>query len=354
MIQFISQYRSHIETRLKQFLQAVDTPLNQWENDVRRRILEYSLRGKMIRGALVFGGAILQDAAADRQKLAALSNAAASMELIQSFLLVHDDIMDNDDIRRGGAAIHVQYRQVAEQLCWQDQTHTGVALAMCAGDIAAFWAMELLSEIDVPMPNYRHIQQMAAREISWVGMAQMQDVINGVQPSHPAINDVIDVYRFKTGRYTFSLPLMLGWLIAGGDAARIDLLGRLGEAMGVVFQIQDDYLGLFGNISETGKPTTSDIAENKQTLYRLILSEKLSGAKSDALLSVFGSNAVDEADVMKIRAACRDSGTLAAVDEIRKQYEQKCSRMIEELQLDNKDAVGQLHELLAYIGSRSM
>ncbi len=357
MLKLLETHRPAIQKELERFLDRETLDINSWSRDVRKRVLEYTLRGKMIRGALVFTGAGLASPSMSGTDQAAIGGAAAAMELIQSFLLIHDDIMDDDDIRRGKAAVHTQYRHHAAENNWGQPERTGIALGICAGDIAGFWAMQLLGEIPLSTAVFSRVMKLVSKEIVTVGMAQMLDVSHGVQDTEPGFEDIISVYRYKTGRYTFALPLMLGWIIAGGDEKQLDLLGALGEAMGVIFQIQDDYIGIFGDSSVTGKPNTSDIAENKKTLYRLYLHEMLRQQDNQdndtEVLKAFGSEEVSELDMERIREAMHRYGVLDRVSEVKSSYEEKCSRIIDELCEKRPDAGTSLRAMLKYIGTRN-
>ncbi|GAB6090976.1 polyprenyl synthetase family protein [Spirochaeta dissipatitropha] len=348
MKEFLDTYRPLIENRLEIFLEDSSRDLNKWGPFLRSRILEYTLRGKMIRGALVFLGAALADEGFS--DLDSASDAAAAMELLQSFLLIHDDIMDQDDTRRGAPAIHKQFRDMAISETWSDPGHSAISLGICAGDIAAFWAVEILSGLKLPESTYRKILSIASREIALVGAAQMQDVVHGVDPEDTDINSILDVYRYKTGRYTFSLPLMLGWLIAGGDDTGVSILAELGEEMGVIFQIQDDYIGLFGDPENSGKPNTSDVEENKKTLYRYFLFD------SDApveIRSLFGTQNLQSDHIRNIQDSCHTHGVLEKTAEIRKISEQSCALLIEKLSdRCGSKSINILDNILMYIGNR--
>lgn len=348
MKEILNTYRPFIEQRLETFMKDSSNDLNRWSPFLRSRILEYTLRGKMIRGALVFIGATLANE--NFSDMESASDAAAAMELLQSFLLIHDDIMDQDDTRRGAPAIHKQFRDMAITEKWSDPEHSAISLGICAGDIAAFWAMEILSGLKLPESRYRKILSIASREIAFVGAAQMQDIVHGIDQKKTDIDSILDVYRYKTGRYTFSLPLILGWLIAGGDDAGVAILAELGEEMGIIFQVQDDYIGLFGDPKNSGKPNTSDVEENKKTLYRYFLFE------SDApeeILSLFGTQNLKPDDIINIQNSCHSLRVLDKTAEIRKKSEQSCSALIKKLTVicGNK-SVNFLDDILIYIGNR--
>ena len=275
--------------------------------DALDRLIGFAKRGKMIRGGLVclgcnlFGGTASQDAVA----------AAAAVELFQSALLIHDDIMDRDEYRRGDPSLFYEYQQVARESDIVDATHLGESLGICVGDIAFFLAFELLSGLKQNSEMVSGLVLQSARELSFVGIAQMADVARGATVSDinadvpmgeilgPEFNDAetIAIYRYKTGRYTFSLPLKIGAAISGCNKQTSIALEEFGENLGILYQLKDDEIGLFGNPDETGKPVGSDIREGKKTLYYHYLFAAANREESEKLEGIFGNYAGLESDV---------------------------------------------------------
>jgi geranylgeranyl diphosphate synthase type I len=275
------------------------TPLGR---DLCERLSDFVLRGKMIRGGLVtLGYAAVhgQGPAAERREV--VVSAGAAMELLQSGLLVHDDIMDRDRVRRGLSSVFHQYAGLAEADGIADAYHLGESLGICAGDVAYFLAFETLGRLELPPPVQRQVLSLTARELGYVGVAQMQDIYTGAARSAVREEDVLKLYLYKTGRYTFSLPLMVGGLIAGAPPEVVSILDRLGESYGIIFQIKDDEIGLFGAPEETGKPVGSDIREGKKTLYYAYLQQRASGKDLERLRAVFGNPGIGEEEVEYVR-----------------------------------------------------
>jgi geranylgeranyl diphosphate synthase type I len=284
--------------------------VNRWAPDLRTRLLEFASRGKLIRGALVATGAEVFGAAADRD----VYRVAAAMELIQSFLLIHDDIMDEDSLRRGQPAIFEQYRQLGVERSFRRNQRFSESMGICAGDVAMLLAFEGASTTGLPAELQREVVMRLAQEIADVGVAQMADVANG-HTAEPALEtEILSVYRYKTGRYTFSLPLMLGGVIAGAAQDDLDTLGQWGELEGIIFQIRDDQLGLLGSEEETGKPAGSDIISDKQTIHRLLLQERAAGTNWQHVLAYFGARELPADAIEEVREALDDLGVIAEID----------------------------------------
>ena len=282
--------------------------VNLWGPDAVQRLQEYMTGGKMIRGSLVFLGEELF-----REPLPAeTARVAAAMELLQAFLLIHDDIMDRDDLRRGKPSMHAQYRDLVNRersrlhLRDGEEGHLGEALAICAGDISAFLAFELVSQVHLPDQIRVHMLRLLSQEIVKVGVAQMQDVYNGYVAGNVPREEIISVYTYKTGRYTFSLPLMLGALMAEREeAALLGELADIGERMGRAFQIKDDELGLFGSAEEIGKPVGSDVGEDKKTIVRALLFERATNDERRELETLFGNPDVGQEEIERVREIAR-------------------------------------------------
>ncbi|HAX37710.1 MAG: hypothetical protein A2Y37_08295 [Spirochaetes bacterium GWB1_60_80] len=280
--------------------------------DAAARLLAFAARGKLLRGCLVYLGYEL--AGGDRTAPAAdqqLAGAGAAMELFQSGLLIHDDIMDRDRMRRGAPTLHVGYETSLAADGATDPGHHGAALGICAGDLAFFAAFQLLAGLPCDPVIALRVSALAARELALVGVAQMQDVANGAQPAggaEPTASDILRLYRYKTGRYTFSLPLALGATLANAPAADVAALEAAGERLGIVFQLKDDELGLFAEQAELGKPVGSDIREDKKTFLRLRLLERADAAGQSGLRAIFGRGQPSAADLASVRQVVGELG----------------------------------------------
>lgn len=257
--------------------------INEWGSDVSEKLFRFIVQGKMIRGSLVlffhevYQGEVTEDAI----------KVATAIELLHSSLLIHDDIMDNDSMRRGQQTIFAQYQSLAERENFLQARHFGESMGMSVGDIGFFLAMQLVGSIQ--HASRHNIIDLCMQELMQVGLAQMQDVYFGYRTDQVTEKEIEKVYLYKTGRYTFSLPMMLGAFLANQDKKNIHQLEALGEALGLLFQLKDDELSLFGSQAVTGKPEGSDIRENKKTFYRFYLFEKASSEEKQTLEMIFGN-----------------------------------------------------------------
>lgn len=346
--------RRSIAAAIEDSFNNTDSPFHSidlWSSDVVERLRSYALRGKLIRGALVpFSYSLFQP---NRSIPRAAVEVGVAMELLQSFLLIHDDIMDEDDVRRGAPAIHAQYRESlgttgsskADQpgeYATSARSQYGVSLGICVGDIAAFFAINVLSRIDVPDDLHRRLIERTSREIMLVGLAQMQDVHHGYV-AEATQRAIWDVYTYKTGRYTFSMPMALGAMIAGVENKTVEALITLGEHLGRVFQIRDDRLGILEDAESTGKPTGSDIAADKKTIYRALLFERID--PDDPVRALFGRKTLGNDEIQSVRERLHTSGVIEDVDALVEREVDAAVALIEKLDLSDESR----NELLGLI-----
>lgn len=338
-----SEIRSYIDTQLGRAGEEFAF-LRPCGSDLPERLSAFARGGKLIRGGLVYLGQELGGALPDPRTL----RAAAAMELIQSGFLVHDDIMDRDRLRRGMPSIFWQYRESAAARGLEDSYHYGESMGICAGDCSFFLAFRLLGGegMDPALLSY------CSREIYAVCLAQMQDVDYGAFPAIPAEADILTLYTWKTGRYSFSLPLAAGAMLAGASADTVALLEKLGESLGVAFQMRDDELGIFGSEASLGKPIGSDIREGKKTFLIALAASRMSEADRLRLSSILGKPDASEAEMAEFRRLIEATG---ARDELAGRLEglaRESAGLIGALEAP-RAAKDVLKALLDFIASRS-
>jgi len=314
LLKYFSRQKEKIALFLKEFLETQKDMLgkvNSFGTDICTRLYDFSTRGKMMRGGLVCLGydiftertVLNGNFASGRDEVIRIGGA---VELMQSALLIHDDIMDRDTLRRGAPTIHRQYADFLMQrgelsgsrnVKYNAAAHTGEAMGICAGDIAFFLAFSILSSLELNSRIHKRILKLFSREITMVGVAQMEDVFLSQSEKAGTEEAILNLYRYKTGRYTFSMPLVAGALISGCDTEEAGLLEELGEKLGVIFQIKDDELGLFGNEYEAGKPIGSDIREGKKTIIYYLLTGTADRDQLKKFKTVYGNPDISDTDV---------------------------------------------------------
>ncbi|HSA32553.1 MAG TPA: polyprenyl synthetase family protein [bacterium] len=311
MKKYLAASKERTAAYLGRFLADKETelaPIGPRAAAVARDIHEFCTRGKMIRAAMT----LLGWEAAGGKPGDAVIPVAAAMEMIHAGLLIHDDVMDRDDFRRGKPAFHRRYADALTDEA-KEPRHTGEALAICAGDVAFFLAAESVMTAAIPEPHGAAMRRTFFRECVLVGIGQMDDVYLGARLAPVTVADILPVYRYKTARYTFSMPLILGAIAAGGDAKVRDGLDAVGEKIGTLFQIKDDELGLFGEEADIGKPTGSDIREGKKTILFSLLADMARGADKERLSRTLGNPDIGPDDIAFVRTLAEKSGALGKV-----------------------------------------
>jgi geranylgeranyl diphosphate synthase type I len=350
-------YMKTAKTRLTGFLQSYFENLepdyknvNPWGKDTLGRLLDYTCSGKMIRGGLV---GFTHDMYAGGCPEAAVA-AGAAMELFQSAFLIHDDIMDRDEVRRGRPAMHTGYTRLAGEARLHEPGHLGEALGICCGDLALFLAFDILCSLDIDGGVKGRLLPRYCRELEYVGLAQMADVWQGASPDGATREEILALYRCKTGRYTFSLPFAAGLILAGQEEELVNHFVLLGEKMGILFQIKDDELGLWADEKDLGKPIGSDISENKKTLYREILFARADGATKEKLHTLFGAEGLGIEDLAFVRAAMQNLGVREEVAKTGNSFYRETLGMINALPASPATApwIDKLRQLLDYNMSR--
>ena len=347
MLDFINAQKPLIETELRRFLEERKLPFEQvspWGADLVQRLLSFMENGKMLRGALVQ----LASCNADGDPHPEAVKPAAAMELLQAFLLIHDDIMDQDTERRGKPSIFHQYASLGAQEGFSYAERFGQSMGICAGDIAMLLSTELLTETEVEASRRTELVRLATREIGYVGLAQMSDLANGHAKAEVGEERITGVYRYKTARYTFSLPLMLGATVVGYDDPTVHLLAKIGEELGIIFQMKDDDLGLFGDSEVMGKPVGSDIAEDKKTMHREYLFRSATPAERDRLNGIFGTSAVSEEDLRYVHGLLEHYDIRREVLSLMETYRAETASLIGELEGVPSTLRDGLTELLDY------
>lgn len=242
-----------------------DLKILPWSKDSLERISKFIVAGKSVRGCLV----LYTHKLFQKEPPTSVWDAASAIELFHAGLLIHDDIMDRDTIRRGMPTLHSQYEHYAAQQKGTDVPHFGESQAINIADLCYFLGYKWLAHAGA------EAVELVSHELSAVVLAQMQDVAGGHIPAEYRQDEVINLYRYKTARYTFSLPMQLGALLAHADTGIIKALATLGECFGLLYQIRDDELNSEGNSLITGKSSGTDAVNHKQTLATVMTKDAL-------------------------------------------------------------------------------
>lgn len=263
----------HIESVLAQLLPEVDTPPAVLHQAMRYAVLG---GGKRIRGALVYaaGEASRQPGVAASAQDIALDHAAAAVELLHAYSLVHDDLpcMDDDDLRRGRPTVHIQYNE---------------AIAMLVGDALQPLAFDLLTQMPVAPALVVQASQLMARAVGSEGMVGGQAIDCASVGSHLTSQELQQMHRMKTGAL-LEASVLLGGIVAGASSTTRQGLERYASALGLAFQVVDDILDVTSDTATLGKTAGKDAANFKPTYVSILGMDE-----SRALLKTLADEARD-------------------------------------------------------------
>ncbi|MFT4308145.1 MAG: polyprenyl synthetase family protein [Candidatus Woesearchaeota archaeon] len=304
VLENLASIRDELFERIDSYFDDVadHVELPWWTSELTVEFRRFAMTGKALRGSLVV---LSHDLFAGEHRAAAI-DAGVAIELFHSAILIHDDIMDRGEMRRGREATHLRLAKGRD-------AHTGESLAINVGSCGFFLSYDVLSRLDVDHDTHKALLSYYSRNLTKLGLAQMQDVALASSDELPSEDDIERVLIEKSGRYTFSVPLALGAIVAGAQD-RVRFLELFGEHLGFVFQVKDDEIGLFGDPKVTGKPVGSDVREGKKTLYWHALATSADPRASE-VLSMYGVPDASDEQVAQVIAYIDSSGIRSHVTE---------------------------------------
>ncbi|MEU4691170.1 polyprenyl synthetase family protein [Actinoplanes sp. NPDC023714] len=266
--------------------------------------------GKRLRPAFAYWGFRGAGGADSDEVVAAVS----ALEFVQASALIHDDLMDRSDTRRGEPSVHRRYEARHRAAGWRsDAVGFGDSAAVLLGDLALVWSDEMLHGCGLPLADLARARAVFDQMRTEVTVGQYLDVLTQAT-GDTSPERAGKVARFKSAKYTVERPLLLGAALAGGGPEVFAAYAAFGLPLGEAFQMRDDVLGVFGDPAQTGKPAGDDLREGKRT-YLVASAFGASGeAARTALEAGLGDPDLDDAGVERLRGIIRDSGALAATE----------------------------------------
>ena len=242
--------------------------------------------------------------------------AAASLEMLHACALVHDDVMDGSDTRRGQPAIHRRFAAMHRSERWHgDPDAFGHAAAILLGDMCLVWADLMLHTSGLPADALERGQHVFDAMRVELMAGQYLDVLEQARGSG-TVERALRVARYKSAKYTIEKPLHLGAALAGGDDDLSAAYTAYGIPLGEAFQLRDDVLGVFGDPSQTGKPAGDDLREGKSTVLVASALERATPGQTAAVHRLLGAPRLDPAGIETLRAVIVDTGALDTVEEL--------------------------------------
>lgn len=327
--QFLKYYndtKNNLEKYIDQFNKEILKEENNIIKDNLKQFANLNSDGKLIRGVLVnLGYKMIKEESNYSYPL------ALAFEVFQTSVLIHDDIIDNDNLRRGKTTIHAYNYDKYYRLTKSSKSKTlADNLAICVGDLGFYKSNYIISNsykddsnLGAVLNYYNEVVINTIRgEILDVALPFNEEFDLGDSNLE---KNILEIYKLKTAYYTIVGPLSLGMILGGANKERLKDIEKIGYNLGIAFQLQDDLLGIYGD--EIGKPVGSDIEEFKQTL--LYAYTKKNRKYYDELLKVYVQK-LNEKNLLKVRKIFQDSGAYTYTqDMINKLYEESIKELNE-------------------------
>jgi geranylgeranyl diphosphate synthase type I len=245
---------------------------------------------------------------------AEIVTAASGLECFQAAALLHDDVMDRSDTRRGRPSMHRHVAGLHDELGWSgDSARFGEAAAILAGDLCLAWSDELLATSGLPAAAIAAGRETFDTMRTQLMGGQYLDVLEQASGGGD-IERALLVVRYKSAKYTVEQPLLLGAAMAGAGPELLSGFSAYGLPLGEAFQLRDDILGVFGDPDVTGKPAGDDLREGKRTVLIAQVERLGTQAQIDTVRRHLGDARLDDSGLRAVRTAIQDSGAVDAVE----------------------------------------
>lgn len=245
----------------------------------------------------------------------AILDAALSIELVHSYLLIHDDVIDEDELRRGQPTVHRHWELTYQKKRPDQAQHLGQAFAIVLGDLLAAYGYEALTRSRFPDEQKIRALSKLNAILSDVVAGQTLDTLWSLK-KNVSQNDILSVFKYKTARYTLEGPLHLGALLAGASKNLLGRLSKIALPLGIAFQIHDDIIDLFGAEKAKGRPIGSDLKAGKQTLLVWYARKHASPAQRHMLKETLGNRLLGKEMLEIIKEVIVKTGALAYAQKV--------------------------------------
>lgn len=298
-----------------------------------------SRNGKRLRALLAYWGY----RGAGRSRLtSSIIKAGLAIELFQTAALIHDDIIDASDTRRGAPSVHRRFEAMHTALGYKTKASTfGVSSAILAGDLCLSWSEMVFSAIPelTAQSEARLIFDLMRTEVM---AGQYLDIVGEAVPEEEpqkALERALNVIRFKSAKYSCEHPLALGGalglgLCRGETSPLIEGYRNFSLPLGEGFQLRDDVLGVFGEPDTTGKPAGDDLREGKRTVLTAFTAMKAPAEDRIFLEASLGAPHLDAEAIAKLQDLIKSSGALEATEEMIQEKSSQALGRLKELNID--------------------
>ncbi len=351
----ISTYKQDIDSSIEQFCSSL---LRQTEADFGPYSLEametycslLSRGGKRVRGSIVM--AAYRMAGGTDMQMA--TEAARIVEMLNTNLLVFDDIADLSDKRRGGPTVHRMFEQYhRETQLHGDDTHFGVSMAMHVGLAGTYLVAAGLDELDLPCETRQKAVHYLNDAILTTIHGQFNDIANEAVRL-VGEKQVCRTLTWKAAYYTFLQPFQFGLMLAGDKNADSQIVRDYAINVGLAYQIADDIIGTFGEEEDSGKSNTDDIKEGKITLLISCALQKASNEQKSELLAALGNRDLTDEEFQNCRKVLRETGALDYAHELAAKHAQQAVKALQDAPSQwNGEDVAYFQKLAEFVVERN-
>jgi geranylgeranyl diphosphate synthase type I len=310
----VADLHARVHKSLEAFLARQATTLDAIAEDlgpVSDTVAEFVLDGgKRLRPAFCYWG-WRGAGGADTDEVV---NAASCLELLHACALIHDDVMDGSDTRRGRPAVHRRFATLHRGEQWLgDAEAFGRSAAILLGDLCLIWADELFNTSGLPGEALLRAAPTYDEMRGELMAGQYLDLLEQVRGGRD-VGRALRVARYKSAKYTIERPLHLGGVLAGATPETLHAYSAYGLPLGEAFQLRDDVLGVFGDSRQTGKPAGDDLREGKRTVLVATAEERATKGQAAQLRRLLGDPGLDDAGVATLREIITETGALDHVE----------------------------------------
>lgn len=351
------RFAAAVGSRIAEFLSLRRDDLSRMSPDVVElvdAISDLSAGGKRMRASLCYWGFRGAGGAPESKQIV---SAGAALELFQSAALIHDDIIDNSDTRRGGPSVHRRFSSLHTQRGWAlNPDRFGRAAAILAGDMCLSFSEELFasatvagldddegtdtrsvrraSKLHSSMRARSVFDQMRAEVMAGQYLDVLEESAGPVRPAAGAVERARAIIRYKSAKYSTEHPLVLGGALAGASDELLGQFSHFALPLGEAFQLRDDVLGVYGIPERTGKPAGDDLREGKRTVLTGYTLQLASPGQAALLEENLGNPDLNTDQVRELRSIIEDCGALAATEALIEELSHQAFQALEELDVE--------------------
>jgi geranylgeranyl diphosphate synthase, type I len=311
--------------------------------------------GKRMRPAFCVWGYVAAAGIPSDDELKPLLAAAGSLDVLHVSALIHDDLMDSSDLRRGRPAAHRQFEALHANAGWLgDSAAFGRAGAILLGDLLVMWSAQMLHGAGVDQSTLERALPIVEAMRTEVTCGQYLDIVAQAHPLRKrapaigslrptielALDDASRVVEYKAARYTVQRPCQIGAALGGGDDELYFALGAYGSPLGRAFQFRDDLLGVFGDPKVTGKPAGDDLREGKRTVLVAHAYAHAGDPGQKLLLQRLGDPALDETGISELQQVIVESGAREAVESMINENYERALKALHDTEITEEGRVG--------------